>query len=116
MIWTFWHTPVFWFAGAAIPSFLGLTWYAVLLYLAFTIAESLLHTTSFNNSGGRVPKAILLHLTCNAAANALRPQDLELTPSQETELYVLNILILFVIAILVQRFPSGTPVREAEVS
>jgi membrane protease YdiL (CAAX protease family) len=114
VIWTFWHTPMFWFPGAAIPSFLDLTWYAVLLYLALTIAESLLHTALFNNSGGRVPLAILLHLTCNAAANALLPQSLEVTRAEETQMYVLNILILMLIAILVQRFLPGTPVREPE--
>jgi CAAX protease family protein len=112
-VWTFWHTPMFFFPGAAIPSFLDVTWYSVLLYLVQITAVSVLLTTLFNNTGGSVPLAILLHATFNAARNALFSALPEPTQDQKVEIYVLNILILLAVAIVSQRLLPGLPVRES---
>jgi membrane protease YdiL (CAAX protease family) len=101
VVWTFWHTPLFWFPGAAIPSFLDLTWYSILLYGAQLAAISVLLTSVFNNTGGSVLLAILLHLTFNSARNGLLPAFPEPTEAQKLEIFVINILVLWVFALLI---------------
>jgi len=113
-VWTFWHTPMFWFPGAAIPSFLDVTWYSLLLYLANITAITVLLTTMFNNTAGSVPLAILLHTTFNAARNGLFAALPEPSQHQQMEIYVINILILSAVALITHRFLSGSPAGEPE--
>jgi uncharacterized protein len=113
-VWTFWHTPMFWFPGAAIPSFLDVSGFSLALYLANITAISILLTTMFNNTAGSVPLAILLHTTFNAARNSLFAALPEPSQHQKVEIYVLNILILSAVAIVTQRLLRGSPGREPE--
>ena len=84
-VWTFWHTPMFWFPGAAIPSFLDFGPGSVMLYLAQIAGEAMVMTALFNASRGSVLLAIVYHLTFNTAETTLfslfqAPAEGELLP------------------------------------
>jgi membrane protease YdiL (CAAX protease family) len=99
VIWTFWHTPMFWFPGAAIPSFLELSLFSVLLYLALVTAEAVLFTVVFNHTGGSVLIAILFHLTFNASENILFSALQEPSYSQQLQIYIGNIMLMWLVAL-----------------
>jgi len=67
--WTFWHTPMFWFPGAAMPSCFQLTLGAVFACLVAKSAESITYTVVYLHTRGSVPVAITFHLFCNASWN-----------------------------------------------
>ena len=99
VIWTFWHTPMFWFPGAAIPSFLELSLFSVLLYLALVTAEAVLFTVVFNYTQGSVLIAILFHLAFNASENILFSALQEPSYSQQLQIYIGNIMLMWLVAI-----------------
>lgn len=99
-VWTFWHSPMFAFPGAAIPSFLQVALVSVLFYLVYTVATSVLLTTLFNHTGGSVLLAILLHTTHNAAGNAVFEALPEPTKEQRIEIYVMNIAVVAAVALV----------------
>jgi hypothetical protein len=67
--WTFWHTPMIWFPGAAIPSCLELSVASVFVFLLLLCAESITFTVVYLHTRGSVPVTITLHLFGNAAPN-----------------------------------------------
>ena len=69
LAWGVWHLASFTFPGAAIPSFLPVNGWTILLYFCNTIALSMIFTWVHLNVGGSVFWAILLHAFFNAAAN-----------------------------------------------
>ncbi len=89
--WTFWHTPMFWFPGAAIPSFLEPGLLSVALYLAQMIAEACLMTFLFVMSRGSVLLAVLYHTSFNTAETIVFRTLPEPTASQELQVYVIGI-------------------------
>lgn len=112
VVWTFWHTPMFWFPGAAIPSFLELGASAVLLYLAQITAEAVLFTVLFNRTGGSVLLAIVFHTTFNTAESALFAVFREPSAAQETTVYLWTILLTWVAALVALLLPGGAVVRD----
>lgn len=100
VIWTFWHTPMFWFPGAAIPSFLELSAFSVFLYLAQITSEATLFTVVFNNTRQSVLLAIVFHLMFNASGNILFSALPEPTYAQQLEIYTLNIVLMWIFAIV----------------
>ncbi|TDI68199.1 MAG: CPBP family intramembrane metalloprotease [Bacteroidetes bacterium] len=110
VIWTFWHTPMFWFPGAAIPSFLELSAFSILLYLIQTTAEAILFTTVFNYTRGSVLIAIVFHMTINASENILFSALPEPSSTQQMEIHILMITFLCILAFVCTFFISGRQV------
>ena len=106
VIWTFWHTPMFWFPGAAIPSFLELSPFSVLLYLAQTTAEAILFTIVFNYTRGSVLIAIVFHTTINASENILFSALPEPSAAHQLDIYILIIVLMWILAIVSLFFVS----------
>lgn len=96
--WTFWHIPMFWFPGAAIPSFLDPNAMSVSMYLAQIAAESCLMTFLYVVSGGSVLLAVLYHTSFNTAEVILYRMLPEPTPSQELQVYVVTIVLSWMLA------------------
>ena len=96
--WTFWHTPMFWFPGAAIPSFLDPSILSVGLYLAQITAEACLLTFLYVVSRGSVLLAVLFHLSFNTAGTILYRMFPEPSAGQELELYVIEIVANWILA------------------
>lgn len=69
LAWGIWHLASFSFPGAAIPDFLPVSIWTILLFCANTIALSMVYTYVHLKSNGSVFLAILLHAFFNAAAN-----------------------------------------------
>lgn len=69
LAWGIWHLASFTFPGAAIPSFLPVNPWTILLFIANTIALSMIYTYVHLRSKGSIFLAILLHAFFNAASN-----------------------------------------------
>ena len=69
LAWGIWHAASFTFPGAAIPDFLPVNIWTILLYCANTIGLGMVFTYVHLKSGGSVFMAILLHAFFNAAGN-----------------------------------------------
>lgn len=69
LAWGIWHLASFTFPGAAIPSFLEVSVWTILLYFTNTIALSFIFTYVYFKTRGSVFYAILLHAFFNAASN-----------------------------------------------
>jgi membrane protease YdiL (CAAX protease family) len=96
--WTFWHLPMFWFPGAAIPSFMELSLGSIALYLAQITAVAGLLTILFEHTRGSVLLAILLHLTFNASENIVFAGLPGMEASQKRTVFILNIVLLSAVA------------------
>lgn len=94
LAWGVWHLASFTFPGAAIPDFLPVSAWTIILYIINTIALSLVFSYVYLKSNGSVFLAILLHAFFNAASNIVfdffneTDNFLILTSS-----YILNILL-----------------------
>lgn len=69
LAWGIWHLASFSFPGAAIPSFLPVSFWSIALFCLNTIALSMVYTYVHFKSNGSVFFAILLHAFFNAASN-----------------------------------------------
>jgi len=98
LAWTFWHLPMFWFPGAAIPSFLSPGPASIGLYAAQITAEACLLTFLYVMTQGSVLLAVLYHLSFNTAETILFRMIPEPTASQELQVYVINIVLSWVLA------------------
>ncbi len=67
--WGVWHLASFTFPGAAIPDFLPVNEYTVLLFIGYTVCLSFLYTAVHFRTGGSVFAAIFLHAFLNASSN-----------------------------------------------
>ncbi len=67
--WGLWHLVSFTFPGAAIPDFMEVNVFSVLLFFCYTISESLVFSYIFFKTNGSVFMAILLHAFFNASSN-----------------------------------------------
>jgi len=115
VVWTFWHTPMFWFPGAAIPSFLEISLFSVLLYLAQITAEAILFTVVFNYTRGSVLIAIVFHLTFNASKNILFSALPEPSSAHQLEIYIWRIILMWILALVSVFFLSRRRVVSSQV-
>jgi membrane protease YdiL (CAAX protease family) len=113
VVWTFWHTPMFWFPGAAIPSALELSATAVLLYLAQIVAEAILFTVLFNRSNGSVLLAIVFHTAFNTAESTLYRLFESPTEAQDPAIYYWTVGLTWLAAVVALSLPAGKPVSDA---
>ncbi len=112
VVWTFWHTPMFWFPGAAIPSSLELSATAVLLYLAQIVAEAILFTVLFNRSNGSVLLAIVFHTAFNTAESTLYRLFESPTEAQDPAIYYWTVGVTWLAAAVALSLPAGKPVSD----
>ena len=112
VVWTFWHTPMFWFPGAAIPSSLELSATAVLLYLAQIVAEAILFTVLFNRSNGSVLLAIVFHTAFNTAESTLYRLFESPTEAQDPAIYYWTVGVTWLAAVVALSLPAGKPVSD----
>lgn len=73
VVWTFWHFPMFWVPGAALPPQVAPGPEAVALYLLGVGATSVIATTLYNSTGGSLFIAVLYHLSTNLWHQVLAP-------------------------------------------
>lgn len=99
VVWTFWHTPMFWFPGAAIPSVFPLSIGSAGLYLVQMIAEAGLFTLAYLLSGGSVPLAILQHVAFNTSETVVFGFIPEPSAEYKRQIYVLNTAVMWVVAL-----------------
>jgi membrane protease YdiL (CAAX protease family) len=114
VVWTFWHTPMFWFPGAAIPSVFALGFSSVLLYLVQMVAEASLFTVTFLLSGGSVLVAVLQHLAFNTSEAIVFGFITEPSAEQKRQIYLLNTLIMWFVALVALRWWAWRRRRTAE--
>lgn len=112
VVWTFWHAPMFWFPGAAVPAFLDLGPGAVLLYLAQLLGQSILMTALFNRSRGSVLLAIVYHAGFNTAETTIFRLFESPTEAQDPWIYVWMVALTWLAAALALALPRVEPVRE----
>ncbi len=104
VVWTFWHTPMFWFPGAAIPSVFDLSVGSVLLYLVQMIAETCIFTVTYLLSGGSVLLAILQHLAFNTSEAVVFGFIPEPSADSKRQIYLLNTLVMWFVALVAMRW------------
>ena len=106
LAWGIWHLASFTFPGAAIPEFLPVSIWTILLFCLNTISLSLIYTYIHLKSGGSVFYAIILHAFFNAASNITfeffkQTEDLSLLLGS----YCFNILLVGVLGyVLIKLF------------
>lgn len=91
---------MFWFPGAAVPSFLDLSPPAVLLYLARIVGMAVLFTVLFNRSRGSVLLAIVFHTTFNTAESTLSRLFEAPSDAQNPSIYLLTVGLTWVAALI----------------
>ena len=100
VVWTFWHTPMFWFPGAAIPSCLDLGVESMLLYLIQVVSLSILMTVVFNRSSSSVVLAVYFHMTFNASENIIFSGADAMSVELEQNIYYITVALMTLLAIL----------------
>lgn len=104
IIWTFWHTPLFWFPGATFPPAMEVSMITVLLYLFMTIAEAIIFTFVLLRTRGSVLLAILFHLMLNASSNILYAGLPSIDKAQRIDIWQLHTLLIVVLALICALF------------
>lgn len=69
LAWGVWHLASFTFPGAAIPDFMPVSFWSIILFCINTIALSMVYTYVHLKSNGSIFMAIVLHAFFNAASN-----------------------------------------------
>lgn len=99
VLWTFWHVPMMlWSPGASIPSFMGLSLFAVAVYLVQVTSITILMTWLFLRTRGSVLLAVLAHLTFNTAEAVVYSGLPDLAVTQERSVYLVSVALLAVVA------------------
>jgi uncharacterized protein len=105
VLWTFWHLPMMLlFPGAALPDYLPLTTLTILLYTAELTAVTCIMTFLLGRTGGSVLMAVLFHLAFNTARTVVLAGMPQPTPGQLQQVFVANIAVLWVIAVVTLGF------------
>ena len=73
VVWTFWHLPMFWVPGVALPSSVAPSIGAIGLYLAGVTATSIVATALYHGSGDSLMVAVGYHLGTNLWHQVLAP-------------------------------------------
>lgn len=107
--WTFWHPPMFWFPGAAIPSCLELSAASVFTFLLLLCAESVTFAVVYLHTRGSVPVAITLHLFGNAAANIAYGLTTEPTVDEARRVYFATVVLHCVVAVAMLGYNALVP-------
>ncbi len=113
LVWTFWHLPMFWFPGAAIPSFLKPGAASIALYAAQVTAQAGLMTFLFTVTRGSVLLAVLYHASFNTAETIVFRMTSEPTVEIEFQIYVLSIVASWVLAAILLTIAPKT--KSAEI-
>ena len=100
VVWTFWHTPMFWFPGAAIPSVFPLSVGSVLIYLVQMIAEACIFTLTYLLSGGSILLAVLQHLAFNTSEAVVFGFISEPSAEYKRQIYLLNTLVMWFVTVI----------------
>jgi len=99
VMWTFWHIPMMlWSPGASIPGFMGLSAFAVAVYLVQITAITVLMTWLFLRTRGSVLVAVLAHMTFNTAEAVLYSGLPKLAVEQQRAVYLVNVALLAAVA------------------
>jgi uncharacterized protein len=102
LVWTFWHTPMFWFPGAAVPASFELSATSVFIYWLGLFAQSVVMTVLIIWSRGSVLLAILFHLTHNICEDVLLAGlNIEPTQAEARTYHYVHLGVLWVGAALV---------------
>lgn len=102
VIWTFWHLPMMlWSPGASIPSVMGLSAFAIAVYLVQITSETVLMTWLFLRTDGSLLLAVLAHLTFNTAEAVVYGGLPESAVEQERAVYLVHVALLAAIALAV---------------
>lgn len=97
IIWTFWHTPLFWASEGTAISGMPVTLLTVGKYLIFVSGTSLIYTWVFKNTRGSVFLAFLIHMSSNGshmALNYLLPNMADKKAIWNLEVWVMGSLIV----------------------
>lgn len=113
IVWTFWHTPMFWYPGAALPSFLQLSLLNIGLFLTEITAESVLFTFLYFETKGSVLVAIIFHLSFNSSSGILFSALPKPSLRQRLDIYLIFILLMWISALLSLIFLSRHNPQEA---
>ena len=100
-LWTFWHTPLFFVPGAALPSSATLDLVTIGIYLISTIGTAVLFTWVYNNTAGSVLLAILFHMAFNASGNIFFSSFPAITPAVVEQISQFAIILKWVLVIVV---------------
>ncbi len=115
LAWGIWHLASFTFPGAAIPEFLPVNIWTIVLFISYTIGLSFMYTYVHFKSGGSVFAAILLHAFLNAAANIT--SDF-FTESENFNIllfsYILFLVLTALLGIVLIRKQLGLKLRDQE--
>lgn len=103
VIWGIWHYPGF-LIGAGVPLDMPFA-----VFVLWTVLAAILMTWVYNNTGGSVLSAILMHSAANATFNYL-PMLPEFVGQMTTFSVFLGLLTL-VVVLVVHRYGPGTMVR-----
>ena len=115
LIWTSWHIPLFWLPGAAIPSIFEVNAWSILLYLGSITGEAILLTAVYNNTKGSVLIAVISHTMFNAAGNIVFSMFPDISFSQHLQIYMANIILLWILGIMLLYLKPGTLIRENDI-
>jgi uncharacterized protein len=107
--WTFWHIPMFWFPGAAIPSCLQLSLASVLVFLLLLCAQSITFTVVYLQTRGSVPVAITLHLFGNAATNIAYGLTTQPSVDQAQRVYYATVVLHGIVAAVMLGYNAFVP-------
>lgn len=75
LVWTLWHTPMFWGPGGTVVSGGPVTLWAIGKYALYLLGFSVLYTWLFNNTRGSVLLAVIFHTSANAVLPLLAFPD-----------------------------------------
>lgn len=102
VIWTFWHIPMMlWSPGAAIPSFMELSAFSIVVFLVQITSETVLMTWLFLRTGGSLLMAVLAHLTFNTAETLVYGGLPDPPAGEERSAYLIHVTLLAVISLAV---------------
>jgi membrane protease YdiL (CAAX protease family) len=113
VVWTFWHTPLFWAPSGSPISGNPVTIAAIGWFLASALSLSILYTWIYNNTKGSVLIAIVLHSVVNAGI-ALRLFP-DLTPEVITSTNQWLALPLLLAALLIIRYFGAMRLSRSEL-
>jgi len=103
LVWGFWHFPGF-LIGTGVPLDMPFT-----MFLLWTVLATILMTWVYNNTGGSILSAILMHSAANASFNYL-----PLLPEWVGQMTTFSIflgLLSIVVAVVITRLGGKRPVR-----